>query len=224
MSEEIKVATEEKAAKPAKPAPGILARKLGMTQIYNAQGEVVPVTVVEAGPCTVLQKKTVQTDGYNSIQVGFMKSKKTNKPEAGHAKKSGKEGGYRFIREFRLKGEAEFEPGEEIRVDSFKGGQIVDISGTSIGKGFAGTVKRHHFGRGPMTHGSKNHRLPGSIGAGSTPGRVLKGTRMSGRMGGELVTVPKVKIAEVDLEKNLILLQGTVPGKKNNFVIIRSRG
>ena len=205
----------------AKPAPGILAKKVGMTQVFDEKGVVIPVTVVEAGPCVVLQTKTIKTDGYNAIQLGFATKKKENKPQKGHAKKANK-GTFKFIREFRVDQAGTFEVGEEIKVGSFKSGDALDITGTSIGKGFAGTIKRHHFSRGPMSHGSKNHRLPGSIGAGTTPGRVFKGTKMSGRMGGVQVTVPSVEIFAIDPDKNLMLLKGTVPGKKNNFIELRS--
>ena len=217
-----KAAAPQAEKKAAKPVPGILGKKIGMAQIFNEKGEVIPVTVVEAGPCIVLQKKTAKNDGYNAIQVGFAKVKKPNKPQVGHAKAAGKSA-YNFIREFKVEKLDDFTVGEEIKVNSFKPGDLIDVCGISIGKGFAGTIKRHHFARGPMSHGSKNHRLPGSIGAGTTPGRVFKGTKMSGRMGGVRVTVPKVSVASIDEEKNLLLLAGTVPGKKNNFVTIRSR-
>ena len=238
MGEAKKVAkTAEKKAKPAaakaavkkvappragKPAPGILAKKIGMTQIFDENGSAVPVTVVEAGPCVVLQKKTLEIDGYTALQLGFGAQKNPNRAETGHAKASQK-GVFSFVRELRSAKIDDFNVGDEIKADSFVEGDVVNVTGISIGKGFAGTVKRHHFGRGPMTHGSKNHRLPGSIGAGSTPGHVLKGTRMSGRMGAEQVTVPKVSVVGVLPEKNLILLGGTVPGKKNNFVVLRSQ-
>jgi large subunit ribosomal protein L3 len=225
MPEEIKTTTEEKSTTPvksAKPAPGILARKVGMTQIFDKDGNVIPVTVVEAGPCVVLQKKTIENDGYAALQLGFMPKKKANRPEAGHAKAAQK-GVFKCVREFRLAKPDDFMVGEEIKVDAFKEGDVVDVAGISIGKGFAGTVKRHHFNRGPMSHGSKSHRLPGSIGAGTTPGRVFKGMRMSGRLGGKRVTVPKVEVVSVMPDKNLLLLSGTVPGKKNNFVWLRNR-
>lgn len=217
-----KEAAPQAEKKQAKPVPGILGKKIGMAQVFDDKGEVVPVTVVEAGPCVVLQKKTAEVDGYNAIQVGYAKVKRPNKPQLGHAKAAGKDA-YGFVREFKVEKLDDFNVGEEIKVASFKQGDEVDVVGISIGKGFAGTIKRHHFGRGPMTHGSKNHRLPGSIGAGTTPGRVFKGTKMSGRLGGVRVTVPSVSVVKVIEEKNLLLLAGTVPGKKNNFVTLRSR-
>lgn len=193
---------------------GILGTKLGMTQIFTEEGLAIPVTVIQAGPCKVTQVKTKQTDGYSAIQVGFreVREKTLNKPKLGHLAKS-EAPALRHLREYRIDNAGEYSLGQEIKADIFSTGQIVDVVGTSIGRGFAGYQKRHHFGRGPMSHGSKNHREPGSIGAGTTPGRVFPGMRGAGRMGGERVTVRKLTIVRVDAEKNLILIKGAVPGK-----------
>ena len=230
--EEAKVKAEVKEEKPkeekkeepkaeAKPFSSILARKVGMTQIYDKDGNVVPVTAVEAGPCVVIQKKTKEIDGYSALQLGFGKRKNVKKPVIGHLKKANPEIAPKFLREVRVENTTTWNVGETIKADIFKAGDVVTVSGTSIGKGFAGTVKKWHFSRGPMTHGSKSHRIPGSIGAGTTPGRVYKGTKMPGRQGGVAVTVPSVKVQEVDLGANLLLLKGAVPGKKGSFLIIR---
>jgi large subunit ribosomal protein L3 len=193
---------------------GILGTKLGMTQVFDEAGRAIPVTVVQAGPCTVTQIKTLQTDGYSAIQVGFgeVKAKALNKPELGHLAKSNATP-LRHLQEYRLDSTAEFELGQEIKADTFAVGQIVDVIGTSIGRGFAGYQKRHNFKRGPMAHGSKNHRLPGSTGAGTTPGRVYPGKRMAGRLGGSRVTVSKLTVVRVDSDRNLLLIKGAVPGK-----------
>lgn len=195
----------------------LLAKKLGMTQIYDEAGNMVPVTVVLAGPCVVTQVKTKEKDGYAAIQVGFGKAKKISKPLKGHLK----ELNARHLREFRVAKSEEFKVGQEIKAEIFKAGEVVAVSGISIGKGFAGNVKRHHHSRGPMTHGSKSHRIPGSIGAGTTPGRVFKGLRMPGRMGGEMVTQKSIRVVKVDAEKNVILLGGSVPGKPGSILVIK---
>lgn len=188
----------------------ILGKKIGMTQVFNEAGELLPVTVVEAGPCYVTQVKE------KSVQMGFGSAKKLNKPMGGHLK----EQKLRHLKEFKTADAKSYQLGQEIKVDLFKAGELVRVTGTSIGKGTAGTVKRHHFHRGPMSHGSKCHRLPGSIGAGTTPGRVEKGTRMSGRMGNEQVTVKNLMVVKVDAEKNLILIKGAIPGPGDNIVVI----
>jgi large subunit ribosomal protein L3 len=200
---------------------GILGTKLGMTQIFDEEGRAIPVTVVQAGPCTVTQIKTKQTDGYAAIQVGYdeVKPKALNKPELGHLAKSSAPP-LRHLREYRLDNSAEFELGGQLKVDIFSPGQIVDVSGTTIGRGFAGYQKRHNFKRGPMAHGSKNHRLPGSTGAGTTPGRTFPGKRMAGRYGGTRVTIRKLQVVRVDLDRNLILIKGAVPGKPGTLLSI----
>jgi large subunit ribosomal protein L3 len=193
---------------------GILGTKLGMTQIFDETGKAIPVTVVQAGPCTVTQIKTVQTDGYVAIQVGYGETteKALNKPELGHLGKS-EASPLRHLHEYRLNSPDGFELGQQIKVDTFAAGQVVDVIGTSIGRGFAGYQKRHNFKRGPMAHGSKNHRLPGSTGAGTTPGRVYPGKRMAGRLGGSRVTIKKLTVIRVDPERNVLLIKGAVPGK-----------
>ncbi|MDV2990573.1 MAG: 50S ribosomal protein L3 [Chroococcidiopsis sp. SAG 2025] len=193
---------------------GILGTKLGMTQVFDETGKAIPVTVVQAGPCVVTQIKTKQTDGYTAIQVGFkeVKPKALSKPELGHLAKSSAPA-LRHLHEYRLDNTSEYTLGQQITADIFNSGQIVDVSGNSIGRGFAGYQKRHNFGRGPMSHGSKNHRLPGSIGAGTTPGRVYPGKRMAGRLGGSQVTIRKLTVVRVDAERNLLLIKGAVPGK-----------
>lgn len=202
---------------------GILGTKLGMTQVFDEAGKAIPVTVVQAGPCTVTQVKTAQTDGYSAVQLGYrdVTAKALNKPELGHLTKAGATP-LRHLKEYRLADTSEFQLGQQVTVDTFSAGQIVDVMGTSIGRGFAGYQKRHNFKRGPMAHGSKNHRLPGSTGAGTTPGRVYPGKRMAGRLGGTQTTVRKLIIVRVDAERNLILIKGTVPGKPGALLSIRS--
>jgi large subunit ribosomal protein L3 len=198
----------------------LLGLKKGMTQVFDATGNMVPVTVVEAGPCVVTQVKTMERDGYGAVQCGFGKARKLTKPQTGHLKDLNA----RHLREFRVEKTEEYNVGQEIRCEIFKAGDLVAVSGISIGKGFAGTIKRHHHHRGPMSHGSKSHRIPGSIGAGTTPGRVYKGRKMSGRMGAERVTVKNLKVISVDAERNLLLLGGAVPGKPGSIVEIRKAG
>ena len=201
---------------------GILGKKVGMTQVFDENGAVVPVTIVEAGPCFVTQKKTVEKDGYNAIQVGFgdVPEKRLNKPLNGHLKKSGV-APVKYLREFRVDDPDAYEEGQQIDVSVFNVGDKVDVTGTSKGKGFAGVVKRHHFRGGPKTHGQSDRwRAPGSVGAGSTPGRVFKGVRMAGRMGNERVTVQNLRVALVDPEKNLLGIKGAVPGGKNGLIVI----
>jgi large subunit ribosomal protein L3 len=198
---------------------GILGTKLGMTQVFDTEGNAIPVTVIHAGPCTVTQIKTKQTDGYTAIQVGYgeVKPKALNKPELGHLAKSGATP-VRHLHEYRLEDISTFELGQQVKVDLFAPGQIVDVTGTNIGKGFAGFQKRHNFKRGPMSHGSKNHREPGSIGPGTTPGRVYPGKKMAGRLGNTQITIRKLTVVRVDTERNLLLIKGTVPGKAGGLV------
>jgi len=202
---------------------GILGKKLGMTQIFDEDGVVIPVTLIEAGPCYVTQKKTKEKDGYNAIQLGFgeVSERRLNKPKGGHLKKSNSPP-VQYLREFRVDDPDVYEEGQKIDISIFEKGNVVDVTGVSKGKGFAGVVKLHHFRGGPKTHGQSDRwRAPGSAGAGSTPGRVFKGMRMARRMGNERVTVQNLKVALVDVDKNLIGIKGAVPGGKNNLVIIR---
>lgn len=200
----------------------MIGRKIGMTQVFKEDGSVVPVTVVEAGPLVVVQKKTVETDGYNAIQVGFqdIKEHKINKPTKGHFNK-GNVGYKKFLKEFRVDNPDAYEIGQEIKADVFAEGDLIDITGTSKGKGTQGVIKRHGFGRGRESHGSKFHRMPGGLSAGTYPGRVFKGHRMMGRMGNERVTVQNLEVVRVDAEKNLILIKGAVPGPKKGIVTIK---
>lgn len=198
---------------------GILGTKVGMTQVFNEAGAAIPVTVIQAGPCTVTQIKTIQTDGYSAIQLGYgeVKEKALNKPKLGHLNKASAPN-LRHLQEYRAPSTDDYSLGQQISADIFENGQLVDVIGTSIGRGFAGNQKRNKFGRGPMSHGSKNHREPGSIGAGTTPGRVYPGKRMAGRLGGKRITVRKLKIVRVDAEKNLLLIKGAIPGKPGALV------
>ena len=202
---------------------GIIGRKLGMTQIFDEKGNVIPVTVIEAGPCVVAQVKTVETDGYNALQLGFgeIKSKHINKPKAGHFAKSKIEN-KKHLREFRLDSIEGVKVGDEIKADVFAAGENVDIQGISKGKGFQGVIKRHGQHRGPMGHGSMYHRRPGSMGATSTPGRVFKGKKLPGHMGRVLVTIQNLDIVRVDMDKNVILVKGSVPGAKGAILKIKS--
>ena len=203
----------------------ILAKKLGMTQVFAPDGTMIPVTVLEAGPCLVVQKKTTEKDGYEALQVGFegIKPKQVNKPQKGHydANVSGQVP-RRYLKEFRLEDCSQFEVGTEIKADVFAPGDLVDISGTSKGKGFQGAIKRHGQHRGPMTHGSKYHRGLGSLGAGTTPGRVRKGKKMPGHMGAVKVTVQNLEVVKADPEKNLLLIKGAVPGVKGALIMVKN--
>ncbi len=202
---------------------GILGRKIGMTRIFNEKGEVVPVTVIQAGPCYVTQVKRTETDGYEAIQVGFeeVHPNRLNKPRLGHLKKHGLPA-LRILREFRVEDASQYEVGQVLTVEMFQPGDLVDVTGTSKGRGFQGGVKRYGFGGGPKTHGQSDRwRAPGSIGAGTFPGRVLPGTRMAGRMGNRRVTVQNLEVVRVDPEHNLILVKGAVPGHKKGLVMIR---
>ena len=205
-------------------SPGILGKKIGMTQVFRADGQVVPVTLLKAGPCMVVQRKTPTTDGYDAVQLGlleFIKPARINKPLTGHLKKAGVEGA-KFVREFRLRpGDNDFKPGDKVLVDEFKPNEKVDVIGVSKGRGFAGVVRRHHFGGGDATHGGMHHRAPGSIGASSYPSRVLPGMRMGGHMGNEQVTVRNLEIIDVDLEDNVLVVKGAVPGPNGAYVLVR---
>jgi large subunit ribosomal protein L3 len=199
---------------------GILGRKLGMTQVFTAEGDVVPVTVIEAGPNVVLQKKDLANDGYEAVQLGFAEKKNPNKPAQGHAAKANTTP-KRYVRELRGVDLAAYEVGQELKADVFAEGEIVDVTGVSKGKGFAGAIKRHNQSRGPMAHGSRYHRGPGSLGS-INPNRVFKGQTLPGRMGGERVTVQNLEVVKVDVERNLLLVKGSVPGPKNSFVTVKS--
>ncbi len=201
---------------------GILGRKLGMTQIFDPEtGGVAPVTVIQAGPCPVVQVKTESSDGYDAVQLAFdtVAERKLTRGELGHLKKAGV-AAHRHLVEFR--GPTELAVGDAVTVESFEPGEAIKVAGTSIGKGYAGTIKRHNFGRGPVTHGSHNIRKPGSIGASATPSRVFKGQKMSGRLGSERVTQLGLVVHGVDVERNLLLVKGSVPGPKSGIVEIRS--
>lgn len=202
----------------------IIGKKVGMTQIFDEKGLVIPVTVIEAGPCPVVQIKTVETDGYDAVQLGFgeVKENKVNKPDNGHFKKAGVKA-VKHLREFNACPEclSTIKVGDEIKVDSFEVGEKVDVQGITKGKGFQGVIKRHGQHRGPMGHGSMYHRRPGSMGSTSTPGRVFKGKKLPGHMGVEKVTVQNLEIVKVDLDKNAILIKGSVPGNKGSILKIR---
>ena len=199
----------------------ILGKKVGMTQIFDETGKVIPVTVIEAGPCTVAQVKTVETDGYEAIQLGYgdVKESKLTKPEAGHFAKA-KLAPKKHLREFRLS-EVSYNVGDEIKADIFAAGEMVDIQGKTKGKGFQGVIKRHGQHRGPMGHGSMYHRRPGSMGPTSTPGRVFKGKKLPGHMGSQIVTIQNLEVVRVDLDKNVILVKGSVPGAKGAILKIK---
>lgn len=192
-----------------------------MTQIFDEEGNAIPVTVVEAGPCVVTQVKTLQTDGYIAVQIGYkdVAEKALTKPQLGHLAKS-EASPVRHLKEYRVDQEDGFELGQRITAAQFEVGQLVDVTGTSIGRGFAGNQKRHNFQRGPMSHGSKNHRLPGSIGPGTTPGRVYPGKKMAGHMGSKQVTTRKLVVVRVDDEKNLLVIKGSIPGKPGMLLSI----
>lgn len=201
--------------------PGIIGKKLGMTQIFDENGLAVPVTVIKVDETVVTQVKTVETDGYNAIQVGTIaaKEKHLTKAEKGHFKKNNLNN-YRHLQEFRVDNPQDYKVGDKIELSVLENIEKVDVTGKSIGKGFQGTVKRWNFGRGPMAHGSKNHREPGSIGAGTTPSRVIKGKRMAGNMGNERVTISKLKLVKLDTVNNLVLIKGSVPGCEGRLVTI----
>lgn len=198
---------------------GIIGKKLGMTQVFSADGKMEPVTVLQVGPCTVVQVKTPERDGYTAAQLGYGQDKRLNKAEKGHVNELGD---FRHLREFRLDDLSGVEVGTTVDASLFADGELIDVTGTSKGRGFAGTVKRHGFGGGPKTHGqSDRHRAPGSIGGATTPGRVFKGKRMAGHMGNEQVTVSHLKVVKTDVEKNLLLVKGAVPGARNGLILIK---
>ena len=201
---------------------GILGRKIGMTQVFAENGNLIPVTVVEAAANVVLQKKSVETDGYEAIQVGFedKREKLTNKPEQGHTAKASTTP-KRFIREFSGLDTANYEVGQEVKVESFTEGDVIDVTGTTKGKGFQGVIKRHGQSRGPMSHGSRYHRRPGSMGP-VAPNRVFKGKKLAGRMGGDQVTIQNLEIVQVDTERNLLLVKGNVPGARKSLITVKS--
>jgi large subunit ribosomal protein L3 len=205
-------------------SPGILGKKIGMTQMFRPDGQVVPVTLLKAGPCMVVQRKTPTTDGYDAVQLGLVeniKEQRLTKPAAGHLKKAGV-GGTKFLREFPLSaGDSDFKAGDQVLVDQFKPKDKVDVIGISKGRGFAGLVKRHHFGGGADTHGSMFHRAPGSIGASSFPSRVMPGMRMAGQLGHARVTVRNLEVVEVDTEDNVLVVKGAVPGPNGGYVVVR---
>lgn len=201
---------------------GLLGNKIGMTQIFDELGNIVPVTVVKVGPCVITQVKTILQDGYNAIQIGYgsVSRKSLTQPELGHLQKSNIQP-LKYLKEFRVNNPENFEVGQIINVESFEAGQVIDITGKSSGKGFSGLQKRHNFSRGPMTHGSKNHRAPGSIGMGTTPGRVLPGKRMAGQLGNKTSNIKKLKIIQVNVSENILVLKGSVPGKPGNLLSIK---
>jgi large subunit ribosomal protein L3 len=205
----------------------IIARKIGMTQLFNEDGTMIPVTVLEAGPCRVVQKKTVEKDGYAALQVGFgeMKAKKANKPLKGHYEAHlGKNASNpnKVLKELKIEDTDKFEVGAEIKADIFASGDHVDVSGISLGKGTQGTVKRYGQGRGPMSHGSKYHRGPGAMSAATSPGKVPKGKRLPGRMGAKNVTVQNLVVVRADAEKNLLMIKGSVPGVRGAVVVVKN--
>ena len=201
----------------------LIGKKIGMTQIFDEKGNVIPVTVIEAGPCNVVQVKTVETDGYNAIQLGFgaVKEHKVNKPVKGHFAKA-KITPMKHLREFRVEEVSSVKVGDEIKVDTFAQGDSVDIQGITKGKGFQGVIKRHGQSRGPMGHGSMYHRRPGSMGPTSTPGRVFKGKKLPGHMGVDTVTIQNLQVVAVDLDKNALLVKGSVPGNKGSILKIKT--
>ena len=207
---------------------GLLGNKIGMTQIFDESGNIIPVTILKVGPCIVTQVKTKSKDGYNSIQIGYtnVSSKSLTQPELGHFQKSDIQP-LKYLKEFRINDNNEFQIGQVLNVDSvdsFESGQLVNIQGKTIGKGFSGLQKRHNFTRGPMTHGSKNHRAPGSIGMGTTPGRVLPGKKMAGQLGNKVRTIKKLKIIQINSEENILVIKGSVPGKPGTLLSIVPSG
>ena len=200
----------------------IIAKKVGMTQVFSETGNLIPVTVLEAGPCVVIQKKTTENDGYSAVQVGFtdLKEKHVNKPQAGHFQKAGVTP-KKYIKEFRLEDAESYEIGAEIKADVFAAGDKIDVSGVSKGKGYQGAIKRHNQHRGPMAHGSKYHRGVGSLSAGTTPGKVKKGKKMPGHMGAVTITVANLEVVRIDAEKNLLLVKGAVPGPRGSILVIK---
>ncbi|GFI61651.1 50S ribosomal protein L3 [Clostridiales bacterium] len=200
----------------------IMAKKIGMTQIFTEDGRLIPVTILEAGPCSVVQKKTMENDGYEAVQVGFyaQKERLANKPKKGHFAKAGVDV-KKYLKEFRFENAAEYEIGSEIKADMFAAGDKVDVSGVSKGKGYASTIKRYNAHRGPMGHGSKSHRVVGSMGSSATPSSVKKGKRMPGHMGAVNVTLQNIEVVRTDAEKNLMLIKGSVPGPKGAILVVK---
>lgn len=200
---------------------GLLGNKMGMTQIFDEAGNIIPVTILKVGPCVVTQVKTKAKDGYDSIQIGYgsVSNKSLTQPELGHLQKSNIQP-LKYLKEFRINEDNEFQIGQILNIDSFLPGQLVNIQGKSIGKGFSGLQKRHNFARGPMSHGSKNHRAPGSIGMGTTPGRVLPGKKMAGQLGNKIITIKKLKVIQINSEENILVIKGSVPGKPGNLLSI----
>jgi large subunit ribosomal protein L3 len=200
---------------------GLLGNKIGMTQIFDESGNIIPVTILKVGPCVVTQVKTKSKDGYDSIQIGYgnVSSKTLTQPELGHLQKSNIQP-LKYLKEFRVSETEKFQIGQVLNVNSFLPGQLVNIRGKSIGKGFSGLQKRHNFARGPMTHGSKNHREPGSIGMGTTPGRVLPGKKMAGQLGNQITTIKKLKVIQINSEENILVIKGSIPGKPGNLLSI----
>ena len=200
---------------------GLLGNKIGMTQIFEESGNIIPVTILKVGPCIVTQIKTIEKEGYDAIQVGYsnVPSKSLTQPQFGHLQKSNIQP-LKYLKEFRVTSNHDFKIGQVLTVDRLSPGQLVNIQGKTIGKGFAGLQKRHNFTRGPMTHGSKNHRLPGSIGMGTTPGRVLPGKKMAGQLGNKITTIKKLKVIQFNLQENILVIKGSVPGKPGNLLSI----
>ena len=202
-------------------ATGLIGNKIGMTQIFDEKGNIIPVTVLKVGPCVITQVKTKLKDGYDAIQVGYknVSNKTLTQPKLGHLQKSNIQP-LKYLKEFRVNEPSEFTSGQVLNVDSLKIGQLINVRGKTIGKGYSGLQKRYNFSRGPMTHGSKNHREPGSIGMGTTPGRVLPGKKMAGQLGNKITTVKKLKIIQINAEENILVIKGSVPGKPGNLLSI----
>lgn len=200
---------------------GLLGNKIGMTQIFDKSGNIIPVTILKVGPCIITQVKTTLKDGYNAIQVGYVSvaPKMLTQPQLGHLQKSNIQP-LKYLKEFHISEPTNFRVGQILNVESFVTGQLIDVTGKSIGKGFSGLQKRHNFARGPMTHGSKNHRAPGSIGMGTSPGRVLPGKKMAGQLGNKTINVKKLKIVQVNQNENILVVKGAVPGKPGNLLSI----
>lgn len=200
---------------------GLLGNKIGMTQIFDESGNIIPVTILKIGPCIVTQIKTILKNNYNAIQLGYgnLSSKLLTQPELGHLQKLNIQP-LKYLKEFRVDNPEEFQVGQILTIDSFKSGQLIDVTGKSSGKGFSGLQKRYNFNRGPMTHGSKNHRAPGSIGMGTTPGRVLPGKKMAGQLGNKTTSIKKLKIIQVNVTENILVVKGSVPGKPGNLLNI----
>jgi len=202
-------------------ALGLLGNKIGMTQIFDESGNIIPVTILKIGPCVITQIKTVLTDGYNAIQVGYgaVPSKYLTQPELGHLQKSNIQP-LKYLKEFRVNNPEDFKIGEILNVDSLSVNQLINITGKTNGKGFSGLQKRYNFTRGPMTHGSKNHRAPGSIGMGTSPGRVLPGKKMAGQLGNKITNIKKLKVIQINSNENILIVKGSVPGKPGNLITI----